>query len=520
MKRLFKKMLTIVVASIIFMTSVNLAFASLSRTFSYSLNDLSSDTLDGFDIVGLPAASMTSQLGAPSLPFYTYNFIIPNNLDVSNVSVTSTTDDTLQGTYWIYPSQYPKPTMYVPNPPPFVEPDSAIYFSSDPYPAMKADCLGSGFFDGANKIAQIAVYPIQFFTLDSMLVISSSIGIQLQLTGSSDAPVYASKRTDWANEVYQKALNALVVNTEDISSYSYTPSVDNSPYQIVDQVVWYPFTIITSETIAPYYDDFIEWQNMKGIPTGTVYVDDITAEYPEGDLISGIQDDAGSIRQYLHDGYVNGGLTYVLLGGDEDVVPVRLAYRIYEQIEYYPSDHYYAELTMNWDTNSNGIYGESPKELDNFSEISVGRITGLSTDQIGWWFNKLYRYETNPGNGSYQFLFRHFWTMADQGQDPDFASCFPNYPESSWFVGSNWWPNLFNNYTLIGEEPGPWAPEVEGPQSNDVIDDINGGFGWIGTYNHGDHNNIQVATSFPPSTQYPGWAIFSQDDLDEPDNYF
>lgn len=172
-------------ASILILASLNSLYGSTSRTFTYSLENVSFDTLDGYDVVKMPAAPRIQDLGEPSLPYYHYNFIIQNNQDVTSVQITASDCDTLEGAYCIYPAQIPTRPIIPPDDPPFTEPDSAIYNSSNDYPGILAQCSGMGFFDGANKIAQIAVYPLQFMPADSILIFYTSISINLEFGSSS-----------------------------------------------------------------------------------------------------------------------------------------------------------------------------------------------------------------------------------------------------------------------------------------------------------------------------------------------
>lgn len=65
------------------------------------------------------------------------------------------------------------------------------------------------------------------------------------------------------------------------------------------------------------------WKKRKGISIDLVTIEDIKNAYT-GDLISGINDDAGKLRQFLSDAYQN-GCEYVLLGGDINILPIRYA---------------------------------------------------------------------------------------------------------------------------------------------------------------------------------------------------
>lgn len=310
----------------------------------------------------------------------------------------------------------------------------------------------------------------------------------------------------------------MLINTEDISSYAHTPDIDNSAYKQVDQVVWYPFTIITTGAMVSYFDHFVEWQCMKGISTGVVEVADICAEYPNGDEISGIDDDAGSIRQYLHDGWRDHGLHFALIGGDEDAVPVRYAYVTFQSLPPFekPCDYYYAELNSDWDISNLGYYGEwAEQEFDFDPEINVGRLTGTTSAEIGNWFSKLFSYETNPGNGDYSFLFKHLWTLSDEAMDMDLPTG-ENVLERI-YMHWDWWNNFFSDHQIIEEYPGP-DEDVRYPKGFHVISAINEGFGWIGLLNHGDHNFVAVATSSP--WEDGSWGVYTRDDITWPYPYF
>lgn len=499
-------------ATLVSFTYVN---ASTSRTFNYSENDVSTDTLDGYDVVHMPRAPKISQLGAPNLPFYTYSFIIPNNMDVDSVQITYSDCDTLEGKYWIYPAQIPKRTIYPPDDPPFVEPDSIIYSSSNPYPGYLAECIDMGFFDGANKIAQIAVYPLQFTPTDSMVVVYTTISINLLFTSSNEQPVYPEVRSEWGIKIYEDALEGMVINTEDISTYGYIPEVDNNPYVVNNGVIWYPFTIITSEDLAPYYSDFAIWQSQTFISTGIVTVDDITNEWDyDEDEISGIVDTPGAIRQYLYDGWSEHGLQYVFLGGDESKVPVRMAYINDFFFNEIPSDHYYSDLTGDWEVDGDLYYGELPDpigdDVDYYPEVIAGRLTADSQNGIDCWFNKLYGYVTDPGSGNYDYLFRYLFTQADDLQNY-FELDQLGQVQSEWLTGADWWPEFLD--ATIEEEDDIDCPTR--PEGSYIIDEINEtGFGWISFYNHGECNYVQIATTDTPG--YLNSAIFTHSTFNDP----
>ena len=107
---------------------------------------------------------------------------------------------------------------------------------------------------------------------------------------------------------------------------------------------------------------------------------------------------ANNIRAWLkanynNSAYGNGGILYVLLIGDPRTdsasVPMKMC------ISDHPTDYYYAELTSNWDSDGDGIYGEESDSTEKYFEVYVGRIpyygTISETDQI---LQKIITYET------------------------------------------------------------------------------------------------------------------------------
>lgn len=298
------------------------------------------------------------------------------------------------------------------------------------------------------------------------------------------------------------ALESMVINTEDIPSYGYTPTEINDPYQ-VDQIYWYPYTVITTADMASYYDDFVEWECMKGIPAGVVTVEDIRGEYPDGDLISGINDEAGSIRQYLTDGWEHYGLVYALLGGDEDAVESRnenepSISQWYEP--FVPADFYFSEFNSIW--YEEGDYYSCGQSVDYFPEIFVGRLTANNQQNVSWWFNKLKKYETAPGDGDH--LFRMLWTQSDQMQQGQQV-------QDQWLTGASWWPGFIES-TIFEEVPSYNSLQTTDPQGADVINEINQSpyYGWVTFYGHG--GTVAVAMATNGVNQYSGgWGLFTFD---------
>ncbi len=501
-KRCVTLIMTIIMVSLPFSSLL----ASTSRTFTYSFNDVSFDTLDGYDVVSMDEACQIDSAGKPDLPYFTCRFLIPDGSDVSSVTITSSQHQDSAGSFNIYPFQ---PDYAPGEEPDFVEPDTVTYNSSDPYPGVLAECIGMGFFDGANKIATIAIYPLQYQPADEELTLYTSISFSLSFTTSSDEPTTADIRTSWGLEYYEEALKSLIINDEDMGVYDSAPTLANE-IQVCPNIAVYPYTIITSAAKASYYDDFVEWQRMKGIYTGVVTVENICNVFPDGDEMSNIEDDAGSIRQYLQYGWENLGLVFALLAGDDDTVPVRYNGYGYDCM----TDFYFSEFNSVWSLHSSGLpYYTCHGNIDYYPEISVGRITASTQQQVDWWFNKVKKYETCPGNGDH--FFDMCWSQSDQMQGQQQIQG----GSGGYLTDATWWPG-FLDVEIFEEVPNWYCPStnpydprtVTDPQGADVINEMNTSpyYGWLNVYGHGNFMDIVIASNGVNSAP-GGWGLFTFD---------
>ncbi|PWB75325.1 hypothetical protein C3F09_02890 [candidate division GN15 bacterium] len=175
------------------------------------------------------------------------------------------------------------------------------------------------------------------------------------------------------------------------------------------------YVIITSSELAESFRPLAEYKMQTGYRTSVSLVEDITARY------SG-KDDAEKIREYLKDFHSMGG-KYVLLGGDETIVPIRYAYSGDSDEPVDPSllqvsDLYFAELTGNWNRDNDSVWGEKTDDAPDLTpELLVGRLPVNTPAEVANYVQKLIRYETDPGNGDPSYLDRAFFFSSDQMRD-------------------------------------------------------------------------------------------------------
>ena len=194
-----------------------------------------------------------------------------------------------------------------------------------------------------------------------------------------------------------------------------TPDVDmdelpDIPYEELNEM-WYDpkieMLIITPEGDDGFYNavkPLRDWKNEKGVKT--IILNNYSL-YGDGDPAEDIRD---MIKFY----YEKENIQWVLLCGDVEsgLIPIREVLNddvgFWDESEkvgsadYKPTDYYYADLTGTWDSNGNGVYGESTfktggqDEIDWIPEVYVGRLPAGDVNELGEMINKTLKYEIDP----------------------------------------------------------------------------------------------------------------------------
>jgi hypothetical protein len=305
--------------------------------------------------------------------------------------------------------------------PPFVSSDGVVA-KNDPvaewvpesgrFPSAAGRYLGTGYLHGY-AIASFAVFPLVVEGTDLMLL--EDLKIEVTTRPLQDAPVVAKRdrfRTGFQDKV-RTELASIVVNPSDAFGYDFGelrvekkpggfqptsfPSLEGSP---VDYV------IITNDSLAAAYQTLADWKTAKGVPTVIRTTEWIEANYRNGSDLS------ETIRNFIKDAYAKWGITYVLLGGDTDQIPVRYAHSCYyEGDRDVAVDLYYACLDGDWNADHDQLFGETPSsvsgciggdddEVDLYAEVYVGRLPTRKTGDVALLTAKIMSYES-PNTADY-----------------------------------------------------------------------------------------------------------------------
>lgn len=267
----------------------------------------------------------------------------------------------------------------------------------------------------------------------------------------------------------------------------------------VSAVDYYEYVVITSRDLIPAFDELLTWKKQKGLNAGAVAIEDILADptFKNGDLISGINDDAGKLRAYLRASRDKGVGKYVLLGGMDEIVPIRYGYEssLSDEEKQVPSDFYFSNLQGNWKADVAGRYGANNNSIriQNSNYILyVGRLLCRTSDDIKTWTKKQLIYEQNPGIGDFSYLGRALYTEADDIVNDN------NYD-------GYLYDTLFKYIKVKRMKEGPGEQETSiatYPTGVQVVSEMNSvKYGFLLNANHGNTMQYALATDYENGKQ-------------------
>jgi hypothetical protein len=481
------------------------AVAQINYHLFFSENDLSFNRRNGYDLVDLKNAEKIEEIGKPDLPLKLLHLLIPNDSEVESLIITGKSYEAIEGEYLISPALPDEKTKGIIEHT-WASQDQKTYDSDSLYPGKLAEILESGYLAG-NQIVTIALYPLQYRPQSKKLFLCTDLDLKLKLKSSTKvSPSSIIKRRSYqASKIYAGVLNEMVDNKSDLSGYS-LQSPDHSLFKAYEggsEV--YPYLIITSSGLKSAFLPLVEWKTKKGIKATIVTVDSILNTYTG-------RDSPEKIRNFLINAYQNGAI-WVLLGGDEDVVPIRYAYPYDTSIP--PAvtnlqicDLYYSDVDGQWDKDNDGIWGEPGNDSpDIYPDLFVGRVPASDSGEVASFVEKLLLYEKNPGNGSAEYLTSALWMCSDQMRDYNGGS--GQHILASQYVNSNFSQDLS---TLI-ETPSGSAQNPISPDGPNCIQTMDQGWGIIGVLAHGRPDGF-VAKSNQTNGVPKSWVLTSAGEND------
>lgn len=259
------------------------------------------------------------------------------------------------------------------------------HYSMTTYPSSSCQYLTTSRWDGLSVFHFLSC-PFIYDAIKKELYFIENMELEIRY---KDGDTNIKNKTIDSQE--RALIKSMIINPERMDRLSVASTPINNYTDRLD------YLIITSETLKPAFMPLINWKRTKGLYSGIATVEDIAEKYNGNDLQE-------KIKRYLYSLYANNGLQYVLLGGDDTVVPVRGCYGMvaaqsgnYEDYTI-PADIYYTCFDDNftWDANGNGIFGEKEDNINLSSSINICRLPVRSAEHISIYTEKLLSYEKSP----------------------------------------------------------------------------------------------------------------------------
>ncbi|MFC1898197.1 C25 family cysteine peptidase [Candidatus Cloacimonadota bacterium] len=328
----------------------------------------------------------TYKIGGPEMAYIPLKILLPMGEEIENIRVNMFNENSVRIDFIDFVRE-PQPMSQ--THPDNTRRDETIYQADSFYPEANFEILGTQSYRGYNLLL-INLYPYKYNPVKKELVWYEKA--EINFTTRANNELYDAQNNKLViNSETENTLRRIAVNTDEISSYR-KQSV-SSLRTLVDPNDPYAMVIITDEERLPYFAEYLTWRNERGVSTCIFLTSDIYAEY------TGVNDQE-KIKNFINDAYTTYSgtdtpLEFVLLGGDDEIIPIRTVYINTGNgtvDEHMPCDLYFGCLDNDWDGNGNGVYGEFQDDVDLIPEVSIGRITAETEDEFNRFFNKTYHY--------------------------------------------------------------------------------------------------------------------------------
>jgi hypothetical protein len=409
------------------------------------------------------AAVVSAEPGQPLLPAWSFTLAVPQGMRVAGVDCQASGTNDLGSGLQVLPGQPPVPFTQSAVPP-FVDPDAAIYESDASWPGKLATASPIGTKSGF-RLVTITLHPVQYQPASGRLTIAGELAVTVRY--EPDPEARREFLTSGQLASFGPAVRTLVYNPSDVGKYA--PATRAAYFGDIDYVV------VTSDALSSYFQPLVDWRTMKGFKTEIRTISWITANYTG-------RDTPEKIRNFIIDCYDNKGTRFVLLGGDNGVVPCREARAVCGgETGDIPADLYYGDIQGTWDDDNDNIFGEAGQDsVDFYYDLYIGRASVDNSTQVQTFVNKVLTHEKNPPTAYLRRMLladAQLWTNYNYRQSS----------ESIAAITPAGWTDVFIH------DPG---------SSTAVRDSINNGFQFVHLVGHGNEYGIYDGSSAYYNTDF------------------
>lgn len=419
---------------------------SFSKTFN--LNDFNIEINESgeTEITSLSYDAYYGDEFMPTLPVIDVQYAIPYNMQVDSVSYSRnrkvvSSKIVLCANPQISPMDVPVNSNVA---------AAKQSYALQKYPTSICELSQVTPWDGVN-VAHFMVSPFEYDAARKILYFNSQVTIHLTMSEKTDG---ASRTRLGTTGTVSSLIKSEVENSTKVDAYIAASSLNSQgSYKIIADKDKVEYLIITSSDLVSSFEPLRRWRERTGLKSKTVTTEEIYRS-------SNQSTNQLKIKSYIRNLYQNNGLIYVLLGGDDTIVPTQYCYAKVksssgEQIEnQMPSDGFYAdtENCLDWDTNKNGLIGEMDDKIVSSASVIVSRLPARTKDDVDAMVKKTIDYECKP-NWKNRILLagtKATTNPSDKQNDTELQTrkIYRAYAKPFWQCDTNY---FFHSYTTYPE---------------------------------------------------------------------
>ena len=348
-------------------------------TYSFERPEITPVTVDGvmYERVTIPGCTNGGLAGQPALPARGANILLPYGADVAGIEIVTGERVSLGGGHNVLPVARPARLMDGPEAAQPPTPDVAIYASAEAFPGAQFEEIGVQGFRGY-AILVLELQPVQYVPATGELYYYPTLTVNVSTVESARANTLFRGLPEDHREAMAKVDNAATA-----ASYAALGLRGERSYELL---------ILTTPTLASAFQPLCDYHNANGLPTEIRTTDDVGSNSPD------------AVRSYIEDCYLSDGIGYVIIGGDDDIIPAKDLYVTtggggYTEYNM-PADIYFACLDGTYNNDGDSYWGEPTDgpgggDVDLVAEVYVGRAAAGNTTEATRFVNKSIWYMNN-----------------------------------------------------------------------------------------------------------------------------
>ncbi len=316
-----------------------------------------------------------------------------------------------------------------------------IYNQAGFFPKKIAELSSSYKMRGVNG-QTLWLNPVQYDALNDVLRVNTSFTLEI-IDEQAQEPIKSISKGQ------QELLENRFLNYGSLASR----------YDAVSEVGSMLF--ISPSTYMSTIADLVEWKIQKGIRAEVVDIADIGFE-------------PSDIFDFIKDYYNNNDLAFVLLVGDENIVPTM------QTSNNNACDHCYSYVDGD----------------DHYADIFVGRFNGENTEHIRTMVDRTLEYEINP-NTEVDWMSKAIGLGSNEGPGDDGEYDYEHLNNLKIQMLDYNYTEIFECYQGSNSQDSPTQGEPSadldgGPSTQSIIDHIDNGISFLNYTGHGGHSSLST----------------------------